>query len=155
MALHLNNLDDEALAQFNLALSLEPQNPYRYASRAFYYDRIGKLEESIKDYEKTIELDPEDAIALNNKGLVEEKLGYQEKAKKSFDRSNKIMRYDPAKSSAFEDAKTQANNAQSTSSNPTTETSQFENKWDVAKSIFTKDGFKDFLKFSKGVFRKK
>lgn len=152
VALHLNEKNDEALIQFNLALSLEPNNPYRYASRAFYYDRIGQLEESIRDYEKTIELDPEDAIALNNKGLVEEKLGYKDKAKTSFDQSNQKMGYDPSQSPSLKDAQMKV---QSHEENKPETTPIFETKWDVVKSVFTKDGFKDFLSFSKGIVSKK
>lgn len=153
VALYLNEKNDEALTQFNLALSLEPENPYRYASRAFYYDRIGKFEESIKDYEKTIELDPEDAIAMNNKGLVEEKLGYKDKAKSSFDKSNNLTGYDPDKSPALKDA--QATAQQTPPSQNEAQSPDFDNKWDVIKSVFTKEGFKDFLSFSKGIVKKK
>ncbi|OEK00818.1 hypothetical protein BFP97_04525 [Roseivirga sp. 4D4] len=143
VSLHLNNENDSASLAFEKALALEPNNPYRYSSRAFFKDRIGDLEGAIADYEKAIELDPEDAIALNNKGLVEEKLGYQDKAKKSFDKSNELVGYKP-------ENKTEPVN----SPTPTDETSSKQpSRGQVIKSIFTKDGFKDFTEFSKNLFK--
>ncbi|MDX5477739.1 MAG: tetratricopeptide repeat protein, partial [Cyclobacteriaceae bacterium] len=57
--------------------------------------RIGDLEGAIADYEKAIELDPEDAVAYNNKGLVEEKLGYRDQSKKSFEKADELVGYEP------------------------------------------------------------
>lgn len=149
VALHLNERNEEASQLFDRALALDPQNPYRYSSRAFFKDRIGDAEGAIADYDRCIALDPEDAIALNNKGLVEEKLGYQERAKRSFDQSNKLVGYEPEGTSG-----SRAGNANSRSQipNPKTEaTTQPTTRWEVVKSVFTKEGFKDFLKFSKGL----
>ncbi len=68
VALHINNRNEEALEDFNKALALDPENPYRYASRAFFRDRIGDYQGALEDYEITISLDPDDAIAINNVG---------------------------------------------------------------------------------------
>lgn len=40
-------------------------------------------------------MDPEDAVSYNNKGIVEEKLGYKERSKKSFDKADKLVGYQP------------------------------------------------------------
>ncbi len=138
VSLHLNNKQDEASLKFNLALSIEPNNPYRYSSRAFFKDRLGDLEGAIKDYEKAIELDPEDAIALNNKGLVEEKMGYQDKAKQSFDKSNELVGYKPEVKENT--VKPTAKEAETTSAKPS--------RMKVIKSVFTKEGFEEFKEFS-------
>lgn len=74
----------EALALLDHAQKLEPNNPYRYSSRAFIKDALGDLQGAISDYQKAIELDPDDMVAYNNLGLIEEKLGYKEAAKKKF-----------------------------------------------------------------------
>ncbi|OEK04654.1 tetratricopeptide repeat protein [Roseivirga misakiensis] len=143
VSLHLNNKNDLAAIQFEKALSLDQENPYRYSSRAFFKDRIGDLEGAIEDYERAIALDPEDAIALNNKGLVEEKLGYAEKAKKSFDKSNDLVGYKPdVKEELKPTPKVE------TSASPTT-------KADVFKTLLTKDGLKDFGKFTVNLFKGK
>jgi len=137
VSLHLNNKNDEAAQQFELALSLEPNNPYRYSSRAFFKDRIGDLEGAIEDYEKAVQLDPEDAIALNNKGLVEEKLGYQDKAKQSFSKSNDLVGYKPDQKEVE-------------STEPIIEHSDLvkPSRAKIIQSVFTKDGFKEFAQFS-------
>lgn len=80
---HLNK-KVESLALLDQAQKLEPTNPYRYSSRAFVKDAMGDLQGAILDYQKAIELDPEDMVAHNNLGLIEEKLGYKEAAKKKF-----------------------------------------------------------------------
>lgn len=159
VALHLNDRNDEAHQMFDKALALEPQNPYRYSSRAFFKDRIGDSEGALADYDKCIALDPEDAIALNNRGLVEEKLGYKEKAKKSFDQSNKLVGYEPKEASQPDD---QTPGSQKASTKDTggitaadgTSSNQPTTRWEVVKSVFTKDGFKDFVSFSKGLIKK-
>lgn len=149
VALHLDNQNEQAALLFEKALSLEPTNPYRYASRAYFKDRTGDFAGAIKDYEKAIELDPEDAIALNNKGLIEEKLGYKERAKTSFEQSNKLLGYDP-------NAKAPVNNSiPDFSLNRKVESIQPDNRWRIVKSVFTKEGFKDFANFTKSLVIKK
>ncbi|MBO3697332.1 tetratricopeptide repeat protein [Fabibacter sp. E12] len=147
VSLHLNDKNNLAKEAFEKALTLEPENPYRYSSRAFFKDRIGDLEGAIQDYEKAIALDPEDAVALNNKGLVEEKLGYKDKAKDSFDKSNELVGYRPESKTVSDDVSTVPNSTQETSS-PTS-------RGQVIKSVFTKDGFKDFARFSKDLLSPK
>jgi tetratricopeptide (TPR) repeat protein len=148
VALHLNERNDEATAMFDKALTLDSQNPYRYSSRAFFKDRIGDTEGALADYDQCIALDPEDAIALNNRGLVEEKLGYKDKAKKSFDRSNELVGYEPKKK---EDSPAKVETSipgdKIAPPQPTT-------RWEVVKSVFTKKGFRDFMKFSMNLLKK-
>ncbi|MCS7018311.1 MAG: tetratricopeptide repeat protein [Cytophagales bacterium] len=86
------NRKEESLAAMNLAQELDPHNPYRYASRAFVKDALGDLHGAIEDYRRALELDPDDAIVLNNLGLLEEKLGYQEAAKKKFIRADELAK---------------------------------------------------------------
>ncbi len=158
VALHLNEKDDEAGQMFDKALALEPKNPYRYSSRAFFKDRIGDSEGALKDYDQCIALDPEDAIALNNRGLVEEKLGYKEKAKKSFDRSNKLVGYEPNEASGPDEQIPNSNRKNSGSKTPAmvdgTTSKPPATRWEVIRSVFTKEGFKDFVSFSKGLIKK-
>jgi tetratricopeptide (TPR) repeat protein len=78
--LHLNRPHD-ALMALDRARALDPNNPFRYASRAYIRDRVGDLEGAIEDYRTAIHLDPEDAISHNNLGLLLEKAGYREVAK--------------------------------------------------------------------------
>lgn len=84
------NRKPEALKDFDKAVDLQPDYSYRYASRAFARDAMGDIPGAIADYEKAIELDPEDAIAHNNLGLLIEKSGNQNAAKKHFDSADKL-----------------------------------------------------------------
>lgn len=87
--IHLNKKED-ALQDFDQAVFLEDAYGYRYASRAYAKDFFGDTSAAILDYEKAIELDPEDAVSYNNIGLLQEKIGYQQKAQKNFEVADAI-----------------------------------------------------------------
>jgi tetratricopeptide (TPR) repeat protein len=87
--LHLGN-KREALQDMDKAVELQPQNSYRYSSRAFTRDRFGDTEGAIADYQIAVNLDPEDDIAHNNLGLLQEKLGYIDKAKRNFEKADRL-----------------------------------------------------------------
>jgi tetratricopeptide (TPR) repeat protein len=89
--LHMNKKRN-CLNDLNDALKLDPQNSYRYASRAYAKDFFGDLDGAIEDYEIAVKMDPEDAVAHNNLGLLLEKKGYQSKAQKKFDRADKLSK---------------------------------------------------------------
>lgn len=89
--LHLNQ-KKKCLDDLKLSLSLEPENPYRYASLAYAKDFFGDIDGAIADYEKAVELDPEDAVAHNNLGLLLEKKGYQQKAQRNFEKADKLSK---------------------------------------------------------------
>ena len=85
-----------ALLDMDKAVELEPENPFRYSSRAYIRAKTD-IDGAIADYEKAIELDPKDEIAHNNLGLLQENAGKMRAAKKSFKKSNEILGYDPQK----------------------------------------------------------
>lgn len=80
----------KALLQLDKALELDPQNPFRYSSRAYVRDANGDLKGAIDDYKACIKLDPEDAIAHNNLGLLYEKQGRKEAAKHHIKQADKL-----------------------------------------------------------------
>ncbi|MBW6483687.1 MAG: tetratricopeptide repeat protein [Vicingaceae bacterium] len=131
---------DLALKDMNKAVELEPENPYRYSSRAFilaYKD----VDAAILDYKKAIELDPKDDIAYNNLGLLEENAGHFKEAKESFDKSNELIGYNPEKrqEKKIEPQPEIKNNTMRS----------------LITSIFTsKAARKDFFCFLKQIFRK-
>ena len=145
MALHLLGENEAAAIQFDLALALEPNNPYRYSSRAYFKDRMGDTEGALHDYEKAVELDPEDAIAYNNKGLIEEKLGYQARSKKSFDKSNALVDYEPIKTQSKQHSPSMGSEF----------TPPSKSRMSIVKSLTTKEGLKDFLRFCRGLMADK
>lgn len=90
---HQLGQNQAALKDLDKAVILEPDNPFRYSSRAWVRAKAGDVKGAISDYEKAVGLDPEDAIAYNNMGLLQEQLGYKEKAKKSFGKSDQLIDY--------------------------------------------------------------
>lgn len=80
----------EALDEFDRAVALEPDKAYRYASRAWIRAAMKDVDGAIADYKKAIELDPEDAIALNNLGLLEEQYGMRKSAQERFRRADTL-----------------------------------------------------------------
>lgn len=41
-----------------------------YVNRGFAYDKLGEFEKALDDYERALEINPEDVMALNNRGAV-------------------------------------------------------------------------------------
>lgn len=135
--------DISCLAELDKAVELDPENPYRYSSRAYIRDVMGDTSAAIEDYLKTIELDPEDHIAFNNLGMLQEKAGRQEKAKKSFAKADEILGIDKHKPSFPEENMQHAINK-----------SKKEDKWSVLKNTMSsKNGWQEFLSFVKSKFK--
>lgn len=80
------------LADFDKAVSLDPDYAYRYASRAFAKQNFGDLDGAIEDYRKAVDLDPDDAVAQNNLGLLLEQQGYKKEADERFARADKLSK---------------------------------------------------------------
>lgn len=87
--LHMNQKKN-CLDDLLLSLKMQPDYSYRYASLAYAKDFFGDIDGAIEAYEKAIELDPEDAVAYNNLGLLQEKKGYQQKAQRQFEKADKL-----------------------------------------------------------------
>ena len=80
---HIGKKED-ALRELDAAVTLQPDYGYRYAARGWMKQALKDSHGAIADYQAAISLDPEDAISLNNLGLLEEQLGYQQEAKERF-----------------------------------------------------------------------
>ncbi len=85
--------DEKPLAMewLNRAADAQPDYSYRYSSRGWMKQALGDTLGAIEDYKKALALDPEDAVTLNNLGLLEEKLGYQEQAKERYRVSDELL----------------------------------------------------------------
>lgn len=119
-----------AIDDFNKAIELEPDNPYFYSSRAYVRDKIGDTEGSVADYKRAHELDPSDALVLNNLGLAEQKLGYTAQARERFRNSDDLL-----------GIKTIDSISEPPSSPPRI------TFWgEVRKMLTTKEGFREFLR---------
>ncbi len=80
-----------AIQDFNEAIRLDPAEPYYYSCRAYIRDKIGDIEGAIADYSTAHDLDPSDAITLNNLGLAEQKFGHTKKARERFKDSDDLL----------------------------------------------------------------
>jgi tetratricopeptide (TPR) repeat protein len=145
LCFHMAKDYKSALLDFNKAVDLEPENAYRYSCRAFVKDYYKDYQGALTDYKKAIELDPDDAITYNNKGVLEEKLGFAELAKESFHISNELQGIDLDKELSkinLQDAPT------ITLSEPPKKKLTLKGYMLVFRSIFTsKKGFIEFIDF--------
>ena len=89
--LHLND-KEKCLRDMDTVVNLDPKNAYRYSCRAYARSWFKDIDGAIKDYEMAVSLDKEDAIAYNNLGLLLERKGALERAKKLYDKADKISR---------------------------------------------------------------
>ncbi len=142
---HLAGEPKAALNDFDKAVGLEPENAYRYSCRAFVKDYYKDYKGALADYNKAIEIDPKDAITHNNKGVLEEKLGFAEQAQQSFAGSNEIQGIDLDKELA------KINTSDSLPITlPKSEPKKLSmsNYFLVVKAVFsTKKGFMEFISF--------
>lgn len=143
---HLKN-QELALSDFNLAVNLEPNNPYRYSSRAYVRAAYKDFKGAEEDYLKTLELDPKDEIAHNNYGLLLENKGRMQEAKKHFDTSDEISGIDLKAINLQQEINKENKLAEK---NPPKK----ENTWTVLQSVFTnKTAFKEFVDYIKRGFK--
>ncbi len=164
VAKHLNKNHKEALDDFDAAQNLEPQNPYRYSSRAYVKAIVGDTYGAMEDYKKALVLDEKDAVAWNNLGLLEEKLGYKMEAKQKFDTADNIA----DKGKTFEkppidqiikeyeikQKEIETSLAMQKNPNPSFEKG-IKGYWQVIKKVFTdKETYQEFWKFTKNLGRK-
>lgn len=136
----------ESLDLLNRAATLEPDNPYRYASRAWIRAAMKDVDGAIEDYRKALELDPDDAITLNNLGLLEEQYGMRKVAQERFRRADTL-------SGILREAGVDPPTAQA----PPEDEAEPEapgTVWTEIKGVFTQpERRKDFFKFLKNGLR--
>ena len=146
--IHLKN-KNEAIADFDKAVELDKNYGYRYAARAYAKDFFGDTEAALVDYELAIALDPEDAISINNLGLLQEKLGYQKKAKANCERADHIAKMNEAYASLMETEQKPKNSTEDLATNNTIESNATKKTLgsEFVKIFSSRKQFLDFLKF--------
>ncbi|MBK12472.1 MAG: hypothetical protein CL849_02955 [Crocinitomicaceae bacterium] len=134
----------EALSLLDRAVDLEPDTGYRYASRAWMRAAMKDVDGAIEDYRKAIEIDPEDAITLNNLGLLEEQYGMRKAAQERFRRADTL-------SGILREAGV---NPPGTDEDPGPQENEKSNVWTEIKTVFTDAGRRrEFLNFIKNGMR--
>ena len=142
----------EALQELDKAVGKEPNNPYRYASRAWMRSALKDVDGAISDYKKAIALDPEDAISLNNLGLLEEQYGHRKAAQERFKKADTLL-------GILKDAGVDPSEAEAAPSPPAPEKQEaqpHEKKglWAEVKAVFTEPKqAKAFFRFVRNGFR--
>jgi len=81
---------DEALAEFQQAVTLDPSFAAAQVNLAYTYDRLGRADEAIAQYRKALELEPGNVFGHNNLGVLLDKKGLYDEAIGIFERALKI-----------------------------------------------------------------
>src|SRR2546427_2622597 len=76
----------EALSDYDKALSFNPTNIGAIYNKALTLDELGRISEAIASYEKVLDITPNDTGALNNLGLDFDNLGNHIKAISYYDK---------------------------------------------------------------------
>ncbi|MFT6323743.1 MAG: tetratricopeptide (TPR) repeat protein, partial [Halieaceae bacterium] len=80
-----------ALIDADSAVEMQPNYSFRYACRAFMRDSFGDVLGAIQDYKEAVNLDPEDAIAYNNLGILEDKMGRRSISQGYYNKADNLM----------------------------------------------------------------
>ncbi len=129
------------------ALSLQPNYGFRYAARAYAKDFFGDTEGAIEDYERAVQLDPEDAVSYNNLGLLLEKLGNKKKAERHFKQADELSKSN-LEFETYEGKEKTVNEQQIvTQKNSSVKEVKTSIPREMIKVLTSKKEFKAFLKF--------
>jgi tetratricopeptide (TPR) repeat protein len=79
--------NDKALADYTIAINLDPSIPAIYNNRANIFRERGELDRAIADYSTAIRLDPLYTAAFTNRGLAYEQKNMLDKAREDFQAS--------------------------------------------------------------------
>lgn len=79
-----NNKNDDAIINFNKAITICPENGYAYYYRGLAYDTKGQNNSAISDYKKAIQHNPELTMAYYSMGLSYDAIHNKPEAKKMY-----------------------------------------------------------------------
>lgn len=164
--LHLER-KTECLSDFNKAVELQPQYAFRFAARAFAKNHFGDIDGAVEDYEIAVKIDPNDAVALNNLGLLLEKKGYKDKAELRYQQADKLSKMEDHLLKVVDDLENkdaEGSNKPNKTTEPTSSEREMidpEIKRDKTvsivnefKKVFTsKKQFREFVQFVKNGFK--
>ena len=93
----LRHNDADAVADFSLAIKLEPKSAGHYVARGLFQLTHGNTSKSIEDFTEAIKLDPKNAQAYNNLGMARVTTGELKLALEHFNRAIELdPKYVPA-----------------------------------------------------------
>ncbi len=161
---HLHNMDKHnCFADLQKAIDLQPDYGFRYAAMAFAKNNFGDLDGAVEDYTKAVELDPSDAVAQNNLGLLLEQQGYKKAAEARFARADELSKQESHLLDVIDDldnagvddgGDSKKEDSNENTSSPASETDKNNSNSEEFKKIFTqKSQFKEFIRFVKNGFK--
>ena len=95
-ALQEQGRPEEAIAEYDEAIRLDPQLAKAYYNRTFAYDDLGQYQRAIEDYDEAIRLDPQLAEAYANRGFAYTNLGQHQRAIQALDEELALAYYNRA-----------------------------------------------------------
>lgn len=84
---------DEALAQLNTALALDPNAYKAYNNRGLVFSKKGLYREAINEYDRAIQLKPDNPVTYNNRGDAYRELGQDQAAYDDYAEAIRINPY--------------------------------------------------------------
>ncbi len=87
-----------AIADFDEAIKLAPQDAHAYYLRGIAYNSLGQPERAIQDFDEAIRLDPQVASVYFSRGVTWGILGEFQRAKSDYD---EVIRLDPQDASGY------------------------------------------------------
>jgi len=81
---------DEAIAEFERAVEVDPNYAAAYFNLAYAYERRDRIDDAIAQYKKAIQLEPGNVLGHNNLGVLLDKKGLYDEAIGIFERALKI-----------------------------------------------------------------
>jgi len=81
---------EEALAAFEQALRLDPNDTYAYNCKGSTLGNLKRYEEALAAFEQVLRLDPNNAFAYNGKGLALNKLGRIGEAQQAYNKAKQL-----------------------------------------------------------------
>jgi protein O-mannosyl-transferase len=86
-----NNKNEEALQDYNTALSILPAYADVYINRGLLFDKLGMIRESYVEYNRAVVLDPGNAKSWSNRGISRAKMNDYQGAVQDFSKSISIQ----------------------------------------------------------------
>ena len=81
---------DDAIADYDRAIALDPKDATAYTNRGVAYGRKGRVNRAIADYDKAIALDANVALAYTNRGVAYGRKGWVDRAIADFSKALEI-----------------------------------------------------------------
>jgi tetratricopeptide (TPR) repeat protein len=92
---------DEAVAEYKLALTFDPNDARTHNNLAAVLARQGKLDQAARELTRALEIDPDNANTHTNLGLVYTQQGHRERAAREFEAALRINPDHPAAQEAL------------------------------------------------------